>query len=253
MQIVCKSAPRDISIYAMNTNNTTQELSKEEKRKIRTRQWHKDHADEIKQYVKDNRYKYKEKRKAYLQKYEQREDVKLKRKQYLEITKEKRQEQRKIYYQNNKEIIKENAKIYFQENKERYKKLAREIYRPRELERNKIKRKNDLQYQTKIRLQDRISKAFKNAKASKHYKTKELLGCTIHEAKLYIESKWLPGMNWDNYGLYGWHIDHIIPINTFNLKDPIQQKQCFHYTNLRPLWAKDNQSRPRDGSDIIHQ
>jgi hypothetical protein len=57
-------------------------------------------------------------------------------------------------------------------------------------------------------------------------------------------------MSWDNYGIAGWHIDHIKPCCTFDLTDLEQQKQCFHYTNLRPLWAKDNLRRPKRGVDI---
>jgi HNH endonuclease. len=47
-------------------------------------------------------------------------------------------------------------------------------------------------------------------------------------------------MSWDNYGRDGWHIDHIRPCASFDLTDPEQQRQCFHYTNLQPLWAADN-------------
>jgi hypothetical protein len=47
-------------------------------------------------------------------------------------------------------------------------------------------------------------------------------------------------MSWGNYGLHGWHVDHIIPCASFDLTDPEQQRQCFHYTNLQPLWAEDN-------------
>jgi hypothetical protein len=50
-------------------------------------------------------------------------------------------------------------------------------------------------------------------------------------------------MSWDNYGIKGWHIDHIIPCAAFDLTDPEQQKICFHYTNLRPLYWADNISR----------
>jgi 5-methylcytosine-specific restriction endonuclease McrA len=46
-------------------------------------------------------------------------------------------------------------------------------------------------------------------------------------------------MSWDNYGTY-WHIDHIIPCSNFDFSDPIQQKECFNYTNLQPLEAKAN-------------
>ena len=47
-------------------------------------------------------------------------------------------------------------------------------------------------------------------------------------------------MNWRNYGFYGWHIDHIIPVCTFDLNNKNDIKKCFHYSNLQPLWCKDN-------------
>lgn len=73
--------------------------------------------------------------------------------------------------------------------------------------------------------------------------TFELLGCTREFLKEYIEAKFLPNMNWNNYGLKGWHIDHIIPCSSFDLTDKEQLKKCFHYTNLQPLWWKDNLSK----------
>ena len=72
-------------------------------------------------------------------------------------------------------------------------------------------------------------------------KTEELLGCTIAEARAHLEAQFLPGMSWDNHG--EWHIDHIRPCASFDFSDPQQQKQCSHYTNLQPLWAKDNLSK----------
>lgn len=50
-------------------------------------------------------------------------------------------------------------------------------------------------------------------------------------------------MNWGNHGLEGWHIDHIIPCNAFDLSDESQQKKCFHFSNLQPLWAFENLSK----------
>jgi hypothetical protein len=69
-----------------------------------------------------------------------------------------------------------------------------------------------------------------------------LTGCNNwKELKEYIESKFESGMNWENMGK--WHIDHIRPCSSFDLTDPEQQRLCFHYSNLQPLWAKDNLSK----------
>lgn len=67
-----------------------------------------------------------------------------------------------------------------------------------------------------------------------------LLGCSLDTLKTYLESLWQPGMSWDNWSKDGWHIDHIRPLASFNLTDIEQLKQACHYTNLQPLWAKDN-------------
>lgn len=112
------------------------------------------------------------------------------------------------------------------------------------------KRKFNIKYRLECILRGRLACAIRAVKCKKSFPTLNLLGCEINYLKQYIESLWLEGMNWDNHGLFGWHIDHIKPINTFDLTDPEQQKQCFHYTNLRPLWYQDNLKRPKDGSDI---
>ena len=68
-----------------------------------------------------------------------------------------------------------------------------------------------------------------------------LLGCSDTEFRCYLESKFAPGMGWRNFGVRGWHVDHIIPCAAFDLTDPDQQRQCFHYTNLQPLWSDLNE------------
>jgi hypothetical protein len=87
----------------------------------------------------------------------------------------------------------------------------------------------------------RIMRALKDLKKIDH--TIEMIGCSALELRNYIESKFENGMSWDNYGRDGWHIDHIRPCASFDLSDPEQQEECFHYTNLQPLWAKDNLSK----------
>lgn len=69
------------------------------------------------------------------------------------------------------------------------------------------------------------------------------LGCSIEDFKKHLESLWQPGMSWCNYGLRGWHIDHVIPISSFDLVIKQEQLKACHYTNLQPLWAKDNLSK----------
>jgi hypothetical protein len=77
----------------------------------------------------------------------------------------------------------------------------------------------------------------------KHISTMELLGCTIEELRAHLEAQFQDGMSWDNRGYYGWHIDHIRPCASFDLTVPEQQKECFNYRNLQPLWARDNMSK----------
>lgn len=83
-------------------------------------------------------------------------------------------------------------------------------------------------------------------------KSLELLGCSIEECRKYLESKFLPGMTWKNSGngKNKWNIDHIIPCSAFDLSYYEQQKLCFHYTNLQPLWCEDNQKK---GDKLIPQ
>lgn len=73
---------------------------------------------------------------------------------------------------------------------------------------------------------------------AKSARTIELLGCPVWRLKFYLAVLFDPGMTWENHG--EWHIDHIRPCKSFDLSDPSQQRECFHYSNLQPLWAPDN-------------
>jgi hypothetical protein len=72
-------------------------------------------------------------------------------------------------------------------------------------------------------------------------KTTEFLGCNVLELKNHLEFQFKEGMSWNNHGLFGWHIDHIKPLSSAKT-----EKELYilcHYTNLQPLWAKDNLSK----------
>ena len=85
-------------------------------------------------------------------------------------------------------------------------------------------------------------KGSNNKEERLEYIRNRLINSTLNEKsdelKIYLESKFVEGMSWNNYGLYGWHIDHIIPLSSANTEDEIY-KLC-HYTNLQPLWSEDN-------------
>jgi hypothetical protein len=163
-----------------------------------------------------------------------------KARQYRLENKEKIKNIRKIYYDKNKEKIKEKKRQYCIENNEKMRKVFKKYHK---------KHSNNMSYRIKNALRARIRKTLFSKKTIKSENTLELLGCSIEQTRQHLESQFKEGMTWDNYGSYGWHIDHIIPCSSFDLTDPEQQKQCFHYTNLQPLWWQENLSK---GSKILN-
>ena len=119
------------------------------------------------------------------------------------------------------------------------------VRRPEVIEHRKKKRddkmKNHPTFKIEMNLRRRIRSAIKDGYGERAFKTIELIGCSWLEVREHLESQFTEGMTWDNYGK--WHQDHIRPCASFDLRDPIQQQECFHYTNLQPLWAFDNMSK----------
>lgn len=147
-----------------------------------------------------------------------------KQSEYSNSHKEEKRAYNKKYYENNKEVLSNKIKNYKLENKE---KVCTYI---------KNKRKENVEFRLTCALRKRLYSTIKVQNGDKNLKFIDLIGCTSNELKSYIESKFLPTMTWENYGSY-WHIDHIIPCSSFNLIDENEQKKCFHYTNLQPLFA----------------
>lgn len=166
---------------------------------------------------------------------------------------EKRKEYAKEWRLKNKEKIlaydnKGYSKIYRLENVEKIR-----AYTKRNLKRNYVYKKNnrakinlhrrerwikDIQFRLMSSLRARLRLAIKNNQ--KIGSAIHDLGCTIEELKIHLEKQFQEGMTWENHGLYGWHIDHIIALSSVDLTDKKQFLQVVHYTNLQPLWAKDN-------------
>ena len=181
------------------------------------------------------------------------------KKAYDEANKDRKKAYNKAWYEANKDKVKKYRKVYGKIYKEANKNKIRKTKRLyRELNKDKInvhrraysekRYKTDINFKLKLLLRDRIRSAIKRTvkrtvKGKKCNNTIKLLGCTIQEAREYIEKQFKKGMTWENHSYNGWHIDHIIPCALFDLTDPEQQKKCFHYTNLQPLWAKENMSK----------
>ena len=105
----------------------------------------------------------------------------------------------------------------------------------------------DINFRIESALRSRFVIALKKyEKGSKVHSIKKLIGCSIDDLVKHIESKFIPGMLWENRTQ--WHIDHIVPVSSFDLTKIEEQERCFHYTNLQPLWAIDN---IRKGNKII--
>ena len=145
----------------------------------------------------------------------------------------------------NREANKEYARDYYRANRDKIlkqKAAYREANKDRIIQHNidyQIRRrKENPEFRMLCNLRSRLNLALKGL--NKADTTMNLIGCTTKELKVHLENQFAEGMSWDNYGSDGWHIDHIIPCASFDLSDPEQQRQCFHYTNLQPLWAEDN-------------
>jgi hypothetical protein len=157
---------------------------------------------------------------------------KIKRKENYLIIKQRQ----KIYYNNNREIIIKKNNQYAKNNSVLLNKKLKE------------RKQKDPIFKFKIAIRNSINVAFKrgNNQFKKNARTEIILGCTIEEFIIYIQSQFKKGMNFDNHGK--WHLDHIIPLATAKTEEDVI-KLC-HYTNYQPLWAKDNLSK---GDKIIEK
>lgn len=119
----------------------------------------------------------------------------------------------------------------------------------RKLRLNQLRKEKRLNESQIEKMPDRIRTLIRNSirkntkgERRKNSKTEKILGCSILEFIIYLESQFKPGMSWSNYGngKGKWNIDHIIPVSRFNLKNKEELLKAFNYKNCRPMWASDN-------------
>lgn len=155
-------------------------------------------------------------------KHQQKLDVKKYMKDYRENNKDKINFQKRMWAKNNPEkILKSRIK-----NKSKRNKWL------------KFRLRNDINFKLSVYLRNRLNSALRgNIKNGSSVKD---IGCSLEEFKIYLESKFKPGMTWKNWSRSGWHIDHIRPLSSFDLTNREHFLEACHYTNLQPLWAVDN-------------
>ena len=165
-------------------------------------------------------------------------------------------ENKKKYYENNKEKLNENTREWYEKNSEKALQQKKEYYiknRDLVLERSKLwiknnrdkvnnyiqnKKKENPLFRMELNLRSRMKQFLTQKNITKKNKTFEIIGVDVNELKHFIEEQFIDGMSWENYGIYGWHIDHKIPLCSAKNEDELLK--LFHYTNLQPLWAEDN-------------
>lgn len=171
------------------------------------------HQKKLKEYRQNN--------KEYLKKYN---------KKYYYENKINILKQHKEYWYNNKKWLNEKKREYYLKNKYKIEKYKNSYY--------KEKKQNEPLYRISCQVRSNIYKIIMQGGYYKKSKTEKILGCSFEKFKQHLESQFQKGMTWDNYGRNGWHIDHIYPVS--KARDEEHLLELNHYTNLQPLWEKDN-------------
>jgi len=167
------------------------------------------------------KYKCKDCIKTYMNGYNVNNQDKIK--EYNQLNKHRYQSLNKTYYQENKELHKLRSHKWRNENPEKIKGYDK-----------KFRNKNKTLFQIKNSIVCRIWGALQKT-TPKNQKTIYYLGCNIDFYKNYLESQFIQGMTWENYGSV-WEIDHILPISSFNLFLEEEQLIAFNYKNTMPLF-----------------
>ncbi len=164
----------------------------------------------------------------------------MKQREYAARNKEKIRERAKKYREANKDKIAKAFKEWAEKNRpvtRRYKKhtdgFGKAIDRARQ---RRERYASDPNYKLRQRIHSDMWKVTRGVLRSG--KMFRLLGCSLDELSAHIEAQFVEGMSFDNLG--EWEVDHIQPLHTFDLTDPEQLAKACHFSNLRPLWVKDN-------------
>ena len=146
------------------------------------------------------------------------------------------------YYNRNRDqhntAGRERYRRYCEEGAEQYERL-----RARGREASRRHRAEDPTFRISLNISRRIRRTLKSPKQGRKWES--LVGYRIDDLRAHLEPLFQSGMSWDNYGLHGWHIDHIRPVSSFRFvsHEDEEFKECWALKNLRPLWGWENQRK----------
>lgn len=122
-----------------------------------------------------------------------------------------------------------------------YRKICLKCHHQQQSVREKKWRQNNPDRRLSKNIAVRMWYSLRGKKDYKHWEY--LVGYSFSDLKQHLESRFLPGMSWDNYG--DWHVDHIRPVASFSISSYRcdEFKNCWSLSNLQPLWASDNKSK----------
>jgi hypothetical protein len=193
--------------------------------------------------------------------------IQVQKKEYYKINRNKLLKRAKKYHSN--PVIFKKLKIYhinyYLKNRNKILRYTKNYYNKRKkliikkiVKYNNKRYKNDINFKIRQCLKSRLNQSIKRI-----YKSNSiifLLGCSIDFLKQHLESQFKLGMSWENWGtghngkgMQEWHIDHIRPCASFDLSKPEEQRKCFHYINLQPLWAEENLAKRQRDRDIYEK
>jgi hypothetical protein len=165
-------------------------------------------------------------------------------KDYAIVNSDKIKDYKKHYASNNRDKILNYQRQYSIDNKEELTEKRKQYYQDHKPQRrlyDNKKYKEDIFHRLRCNMTSMLTTAFNNKGFKKGGRTEEIFGCDYKTLYKHLEDQFVDGMNWGNKGYYGWHTDHKIPLATAVTEEDVV-RLC-HYSNLQPLWAKDNLSK----------
>lgn len=157
---------------------------------------------------------------------------------------------RQYYVKNKNAIILRYAK-YREKNKEKENQRHKEYgskNKDKIAKRQRDRRRSDPNFRLSSSLRRRLNRALASKRWVHSSKFSTYIGCSPQFLREFLESKFQPGMNWENHGSGDgkWQIDHIIPLS--RAKNEQEIYELSHHTNLQPLWTKDHRIKTKQES-----